>query len=1081
MAGARQQDVSGAMISILKKMDSMLSSTNEIYEQQLSLLNSIDTIQKTTVVSELKTQTKILQSIEAKLKSTSEGSSGKGNTKAFKEAFGDVGNVIEKILKSASGLDDKKSDQIAGFFNKLADSINTFLKKVNPNDVKEIANAISVITKGVLLYALVMVAATPLLVLAIPGVILFGLSIRLLLLAAGTAKKDGVQAIEAILTLSKGVLVYVLAMLAVTIAMPFVLIGTLILVGTLFLLSLGLKAIGSKDSKEGIWSLVGISLSIVLFGLAILAFSKLVSVESAILVGLAVAGISLVFYLVGKFASDIIVGALTIVGVAIGVIALSLGMMIWTKSKVTSDDILTLGGTLTMLGVGMALFGAASELIIPGALALAAVGGALILLSGAFAIFKASGFKQEDGDNLQYALTSMVNGFLGGSFPGGLVESLKFAGQAAARAALLAITAGPMLLAGAALIPITYSLQNFKKIGFTQTDGDNLEFAIGSIVRAFGIVTDYDRQKALGFNVDPVKLMIGIESLSGAGRVLGGLADGVKSWANLEVTDWEVINGGTKDAKLVIKNRRKLTESDFDNAAYGMSKVISAIAKPFADVGKLEKEGQSGNPLIDAIFGNGYVAAGIASLKHSGDTLVNLAKGVKSFANLEITDYEVINGGTDKAKIVPKAIVKLTDKDLDSAGVNISKVLGVVAKAFAEVGKAEKESSGWFSGGFVSKGVSVLAGIGDNLSKIGESLILFANGSIPQFQLINGGTKDAKLVPAAPLRITDSMLNKAAMSIGNILGVLGGELSKFGQWTDSNEDSIKSATRVAKSMSEVVGDAAKGLSEWSKIDDSAKAVNGMSSYFDTLRVAFDPNKTKDLALSSIYFGQYAHNADMIGKQADNISKVADSYDSIQKSMKLMQSHINGMDLKKLTLTDSMMKSLAALAKNPEAMAKLIAESVDKSFDELIKAIKDMVKTTNEESATSAKVEPVLPINFNPIAQQKQQEPTPPPAPPVPPPPIIQNVRIINLDELKTMLTVGPSDRRLKTNIKQIGKSKSGIKIYTFSYIGDIPTQYQGVMAQDLIGTRWENALISGSDGYYAVDYSKIDVEFKKIK
>jgi len=59
------------------------------------------------------------------------------------------------------------------------------------------------------------------------------------------------------------------------------------------------------------------------------------------------------------------------------------------------------------------------------------------------------------------------------------------------------------------------------------------------------------------------------------------------------------------------------------------------------------------------------------------------------------------------------------------------------------------------------------------------------------------------------------------------------------------------------------------------------------------------------------------------------------------------------------------------------------------------------------------------------------------------------------------------------------KSPSGIHIYSFCYIGDPTTRYQGVMAQELIGTPFEDALIRG-EKHFMVDYSKIDVEFKEI-
>lgn len=73
-----------------------------------------------------------------------------------------------------------------------------------------------------------------------------------------------------------------------------------------------------------------------------------------------------------------------------------------------------------------------------------------------------------------------------------------------------------------------------------------------------------------------------------------------------------------------------------------------------------------------------------------------------------------------------------------------------------------------------------------------------------------------------------------------------------------------------------------------------------------------------------------------------------------------------------------------------------------------------------------------------------------------------------------------SDIRLKNNINKIGISESGLNIYTFSYLSEPGVTYQGVMAQDLIGSEFENAIALNSDGMYMVNYSLLDVEFKKI-
>jgi len=67
-----------------------------------------------------------------------------------------------------------------------------------------------------------------------------------------------------------------------------------------------------------------------------------------------------------------------------------------------------------------------------------------------------------------------------------------------------------------------------------------------------------------------------------------------------------------------------------------------------------------------------------------------------------------------------------------------------------------------------------------------------------------------------------------------------------------------------------------------------------------------------------------------------------------------------------------------------------------------------------------------------------------------------------------------SDIALKEDINLVGQSPNGINIYEFKYINK-EGRYRGVMAQEV---PW--ASIKQKDGYLAVDYSKIDVDFEKI-
>jgi len=67
-----------------------------------------------------------------------------------------------------------------------------------------------------------------------------------------------------------------------------------------------------------------------------------------------------------------------------------------------------------------------------------------------------------------------------------------------------------------------------------------------------------------------------------------------------------------------------------------------------------------------------------------------------------------------------------------------------------------------------------------------------------------------------------------------------------------------------------------------------------------------------------------------------------------------------------------------------------------------------------------------------------------------------------------------SDVRLKENIKLVGKSPDGINIYSFKYKQSAGT-YEGVMAQEV---PWARQMTD--TGFYMVDYSKVDVEFRRL-
>jgi hypothetical protein len=70
-----------------------------------------------------------------------------------------------------------------------------------------------------------------------------------------------------------------------------------------------------------------------------------------------------------------------------------------------------------------------------------------------------------------------------------------------------------------------------------------------------------------------------------------------------------------------------------------------------------------------------------------------------------------------------------------------------------------------------------------------------------------------------------------------------------------------------------------------------------------------------------------------------------------------------------------------------------------------------------------------------------------------------------------------SDERLKMNIKFVG-IEHGLNVYSWNYKWNSKKTYTGVIAQELIGTKYESALSIDKNGYYMVDYSKLPIKMK---
>lgn len=69
----------------------------------------------------------------------------------------------------------------------------------------------------------------------------------------------------------------------------------------------------------------------------------------------------------------------------------------------------------------------------------------------------------------------------------------------------------------------------------------------------------------------------------------------------------------------------------------------------------------------------------------------------------------------------------------------------------------------------------------------------------------------------------------------------------------------------------------------------------------------------------------------------------------------------------------------------------------------------------------------------------------------------------------------PSDGRLKEDLKFVKTLDTGVNIYSYHYLGD-DRVFLGVIAQEVLEIpQLADAVVTGADGYYRVDYAKLGI------
>lgn len=249
-----------------------------------------------------------------------------------------------------------------------------------------------------------------------------------------------------------------------------------------------------------------------------------------------------------------------------------------------------------------------------------------------------------------------------------------------------------------------YGLQKNKETGLNElvpiarrplndTDIPNAMTNIGYVLSAltyplseFGKMFTSEEKGWFGstYQVENKGLKLGIEGMANIGLGLVNMADGVVKWANMEYTEFGI--GKDKNTGLNVLMpiaTRPITTTDIDNATYNIGHVLSALAYPLSEFGKIFTSKEKG------WFGSTYDVAneglitGIEQMATIANNLGMLADTIAKWSNLEYTEMEVhTDRKTKKTTLQPKSVKKIGLTGILKATANIGLVLAVMARAF---------------------------------------------------------------------------------------------------------------------------------------------------------------------------------------------------------------------------------------------------------------------------------------------------------------------------------------------------------------------------------------------------------------
>lgn len=600
------------------------------------------------------------------------------------------------------------------------------------------------------------------------------------------------------------------------------------------------------------------------FGLAI----KLFDMESIAVGAALIAGLGIAFAIVGYAAPYVTAGALVVGEMGIALFAFSAGILAFGVSmkllQLIFDDLaeagMIAGGIIIGLGIAFAIIGAASPFIIPGAVAMIAMGVSLIAISvGVIAFALAIKALQSMFDNLEEA----------GRIAGGVLVGLGLAFT------IIGIAAIPIVLGAAAVATMGISLLLFSaglmvfalatKAVMNMFDDDldavggkmrsffmsmGLAFAgvgllslaiipgsiailtmgsslaiFGGGLLMFGYTLSYLEDKGLLVeNSDGETVLKGLGVLTGIAASIAGIGiyalnpffwTGVTTSIGLGASLLIIGSGLLVAAKAL--NEVQDMDSLVSNL-FGDGGLINTMADQFARIGD-----KYGGGLLSSFLGTDPVSMGIRAVRGFGDVLKDLAGGIVAFSNFSEFPVEVPDP-KNPSKLIYRAVDVFADV-IPAINENLPKLLSILATTFGDIGIRFGGEGGWFGDDSpVQKGVSAVKGLGGVLSEIAGGIVAFSR--FDEFPVQIPDPKDPSKLIYKSINLFEALpkIKTALVGDGNLQGKLTsksgillslaevfGEIgNKYGDgfFTDG---SVKKGIEAVQGIGKVVSELAQGI------------------------------------------------------------------------------------------------------------------------------------------------------------------------------------------------------------------------------------------------------------------------------